>query len=78
MALSRSSRESVSKNPLLTNRENQVVRLVAQGRRNREVAQKLSISEKTVKNHLWNIFNKLGIDNRVELAFRTMNHALLP
>jgi DNA-binding NarL/FixJ family response regulator len=78
MALSRSSRESVSKNPLLTNRENQVVRLVAQGRRNREVAQKLSISEKTVKNHLWSIFNKLGIDNRVELAFRTMNHALLP
>lgn len=78
MALSRSSRESVTKNSLLTNRENEVVRLVVQGRRNRDVAQKLSISEKTVKNHLWSIFNKLGIYNRVELACRTMNHPSLP
>jgi DNA-binding NarL/FixJ family response regulator len=78
MALSRSSRVSVTKNSLLTNHENEVVRLVTQGRRNTDVAQKLSISEKTLKNHLWSIFNKLGIDNRIELACHTMNHPSLP
>jgi len=71
MALSRSLPESVSKKPLLTDRENEVVQLVAQGCRNKEVAVKLSISEQTVKNHLYKIFDKLGISKRRALKIRT-------
>jgi DNA-binding NarL/FixJ family response regulator len=52
----------------LSRREEQVVRYVALGLRNAEVAKKLSISEQTVKTHLNVIFRKLGIRDRVELA----------
>jgi DNA-binding NarL/FixJ family response regulator len=53
---------------LLTPREIEIVRLVAQGHRNKEIAWKLSISEGTVKLHVHHIYEKLGVDNRVELA----------
>jgi DNA-binding NarL/FixJ family response regulator len=52
----------------LSNRETEVIRCVAVGLRNAEVAARLSISESTVKTHLNNIFQKLGIRDRVELA----------
>jgi DNA-binding NarL/FixJ family response regulator len=52
----------------LSPREEDVVRCVALGLRNAEVARKLSISEQTVKTHLNNIFRKLGIRDRLELA----------
>ena len=52
----------------LTRREYEVTRLVARGRSNRQVADRLQISEQTVKNHIQSIFRKLGVDNRVELA----------
>jgi DNA-binding NarL/FixJ family response regulator len=52
----------------LSNRETEIVRYVAAGLRNAEVAQRLSIGESTVKTHLNNIFQKLGIRDRVELA----------
>jgi len=52
----------------LTPREREIVRLVALGLRNAEVAQRLSISEVTVKTHLNNVFQKLGLRDRVELA----------
>ena len=52
----------------LTPREREIVRSVAQGLRNAEVAQRLSISEVTVKTHLNNIFQKLGLRDRTELA----------
>jgi DNA-binding NarL/FixJ family response regulator len=52
----------------LSIREEQVVRFVALGLRNAEVAEKLSISERTVKAHLNTIFRKLGIRDRVELT----------
>jgi DNA-binding NarL/FixJ family response regulator len=52
---------------LLTRREHDVVRLVAEGLVNREVAQHLGLSEHTVKNYLFNVFNKLGISSRAEL-----------
>lgn len=58
----------------LTLREAEIVRYVALGMRNAEVANRCSISEGTVKTHLNNIFQKLGIRDRVELtryAFRT-------
>ena len=53
---------------LLTKREQDVVRLVAQGLGNREVAEQLGLSEHTVKNYLFNVFDKLGISSRTELV----------
>lgn len=53
---------------LLTPREEQVVRQVAEGLTNREIGEHLQLSEHTVKNYLFRIFDKLGISKRVELA----------
>ena len=53
---------------VLSPREEEVVRWVALGLRNAEVAAKLSVSEQTVKTHLNNIFKKLGVRDRVELT----------
>jgi DNA-binding NarL/FixJ family response regulator len=50
--------------PELTARENDILRLVAYGSTNAEIAHRLSISDKTVRNHLTNIFDKLGVDSR--------------
>lgn len=52
----------------LTSRECEVAALVAEGYRYKEVAQRLNISEHTLKNHLRHIFDKLGIRSRVQLA----------
>ena len=56
---------------LLSNREQQVVRFVAEGLSNREVASRLKLSEHTIKNYLFRIYNKLGISSRVELVLYT-------
>jgi two-component system, NarL family, nitrate/nitrite response regulator NarL len=63
--------------PLLSHRENEIVQLVAQGSRNREIGEKLLISEQTVKNHLRNIFDKLGVSDRLELALYAIHHRLI-
>ena len=58
---------------LLSARETDVVRCVAEGLSNREIAQRLKLTEHTVKNYLFRIFDKLGVSSRVELvlyAFR--------
>jgi DNA-binding NarL/FixJ family response regulator len=52
----------------LTARESEIVRCVAVGMRNAEVAARLSLSESTVKTHLTNVFQKLGIRDRIELT----------
>jgi two-component system NarL family response regulator len=52
----------------LTARESEVLRYVALGLRNAEVAKRMSVSEATVKTHLTNIFNKLGFRDRLELT----------
>jgi two-component system, NarL family, response regulator LiaR len=52
----------------LTGRENEVIRLVAQGKSNREIAESLVISEKTAKAHISNILGKLGLDDRTQMA----------
>ncbi|MBP3283984.1 MAG: hypothetical protein J6M02_00600 [Clostridia bacterium] len=57
-----------SKTELLTNRENEVLALVAEGLQNKEIAKRLFLSEKTVKNHLNNIFKKLGVTDRTNAA----------
>jgi DNA-binding NarL/FixJ family response regulator len=53
---------------LLTKREEDVVRLLAEGLQNRDIAQELKLSEHTVKNYLFHIFDKLGVSSRVELV----------
>jgi DNA-binding NarL/FixJ family response regulator len=53
---------------LLTAREQGVVRLVADGLTNRDIGRQLSLSENTVRNYMFRIFDKLGTSNRVELA----------
>ncbi len=63
--------------PLLSDREKQIVQLVAQGCRNKEIGEKLFISEQTVKNHLHNVFDKLGLSDRLELALYAIHHRLL-
>jgi two-component system, NarL family, nitrate/nitrite response regulator NarL len=63
--------------PLVSDREKQIVQLVAQGFRNREIGEKLSITEQTVKNHLHNIFDKLGVSDRLELALYAIHHRLI-
>jgi DNA-binding CsgD family transcriptional regulator len=52
----------------LTERELEVARLVADRRTNPEISATLYLSQKTVETHLRNIFNKIGVDNRVALA----------
>jgi len=60
----------------LSNREREIVILVAQGHKNKEMADKLFISEQTVKNHLHNIFDKLGVSDRLELALYAIHNGI--
>jgi DNA-binding NarL/FixJ family response regulator len=60
----------------LTSRELKVVAAVLEGDSNKAVAERLSISEQTVKNHLTNIFNKLGVSSRLELVLFASKHKL--
>jgi two-component system NarL family response regulator len=66
----------VSTTEQLTRRECEIVSFVATGLRNAEVAQRLSITESTVKTHLNRIFQKLGLRDRVELALYAMQAGL--
>ena len=60
----------------LSTREREIVALVAQGYKNKEMAEKMFISEQTVKNHLHNIFDKLGVSDRLELALYAIHKGL--
>jgi DNA-binding NarL/FixJ family response regulator len=61
----------------LSEREIEIVRNVASGARNREVADRLHISEGTVKVHLHNIYEKLGVKTRVQLTIYAANKGLV-
>jgi len=63
--------------PQLTEREGEVIRLVAQGKSNREIAEALVISEKTAKAHISNILGKLGLDDRTQMAIYAIKHSLV-
>jgi two-component system NarL family response regulator len=63
--------------PVLTDRELQVLRQVARGRNNREIAADLFISENTVKNHVRNILEKLQLHSRMEAVFYAVREKLL-
>jgi DNA-binding NarL/FixJ family response regulator len=59
---------------LLSKREEDVVRLVAEGLTNREISRQLNLSEHTVRNYLFRVFDKLGISSRVELVLYCLQH----
>jgi len=61
----------------LTPRELEIVRMIAQGLRNREIGQRLLISEGTVKIHLHNTYEKLGVDGRLELLLYAQEKGLI-
>lgn len=61
----------------LTERETEVLKLVSNGMYNKEIAEKLQISERTVKNHLFNIFKKIDVTDRTQAAlFAIRNHMI--
>ncbi|HEX5069034.1 MAG TPA: response regulator transcription factor [Vicinamibacterales bacterium] len=61
----------------LTRRELEIVRLVGEGLRNREIAQRLFVTEGTIKLHLHNVYEKLGVDGRMELLLRVQSLGLI-
>jgi DNA-binding NarL/FixJ family response regulator len=60
----------------LTEREGEVVRLISEGLSNKDIADRLCISSITVRHHLTNIFDKLGVTNRQKLLLRAHQHGL--
>jgi DNA-binding NarL/FixJ family response regulator len=69
--------EAVAQGPELSDRETQVLRLIANGKDNAEIAQDLHISPKTVKNHISNILMKLQIENRIQAAVYAVRRGLV-
>lgn len=61
----------------LTKREFEIIGTIVAGYSNKDIAQKFTIAEDTVKHHLTNIFNKLGVSNRLELALFAVHHKLI-
>jgi two-component system nitrate/nitrite response regulator NarL len=61
----------------LTSREVQVIALIVAGYTNKDLARQLGISEHTVKHHLTNVFDKLGVSNRLELVLFAIDHHLI-
>lgn len=79
--MSRSQQEKkddpdAAKTATLTEREKEIITLVAQGLNRKQIAQRLFISEATVRNHLTSILNKLEVSDRLELAFYAYRHGL--
>jgi NarL family two-component system response regulator LiaR len=71
------TRETAAPPEGLTTRELEVIRLVARGRSNHEIAQELVISEKTVKTHVSSILSKLNLEDRTQLAIHAIKSGLV-
>ncbi len=63
---------------LLSKREMDVVRSLAEGLTNREIAERLGLSQHTIKNYLFRVYDKLGVSSRLELLFMTLTQAVSP
>jgi NarL family two-component system response regulator LiaR len=74
--LNRSSDSSVTEDPLTT-RESDILKLVAQGLSNQEIAERLVISERTVGNHIGNILGKLHLANRTQAALYALREGIV-
>jgi DNA-binding NarL/FixJ family response regulator len=61
----------------LTRRETQILGTIVAGLSNKEIAQKFTLSEDTVKHHLTNIFDKVGVSSRLELALYAINNHII-
>jgi DNA-binding NarL/FixJ family response regulator len=61
----------------MTTREVEVLRLVACGFSNKEIAQRLVISDKTARNHVDHIYSKIGVSNRARAGLFAMRHGLM-
>jgi two-component system nitrate/nitrite response regulator NarL len=70
------STSSGGKGSSLTAREREIVSLIAEGLRNDEIARRLGITPKTVKNHLTALFEKVGVSSRLELVVYAYQHRL--
>ena len=75
--LSQQERVESKNNYGLTDREMEVVQLVCEGLGNKEIADRLQIAGETVKRHMTNIFNKVGMSSRLELALFAIDHQLV-
>lgn len=62
----------------ITDRQLDIIFMVVTGLSNRHIAEKFGIAEKTVENHLFNIYNKLGVENKVELFYLTQKYNIIP
>ena len=65
-----------SENQKLTDRETEVLQLIAQGLANKEIASRLDIACGTVERHIHNILSKLNVSSRTEAAYWAMRHGL--
>jgi DNA-binding NarL/FixJ family response regulator len=74
--LNQSYKNNIEQNPL-TAREQEVLQMIAQGKSNREIAKGLFISEKTVKNHLSNVFRKLEVNDRTQAVLYGLKNDLI-
>jgi two-component system nitrate/nitrite response regulator NarL len=63
---------------LLSKRELEVVQSLAEGLTNREIGKKLGLSQHTIKNYLFRVFDKLGVSSRIELLFLTLSQGIPP
>jgi len=70
------SGEKPTRNYGLTKREMDILTTIVAGLSNKEIARKFALSEDTVKHHLTNIFDKVGVASRLELALFAINHRL--
>lgn len=75
--LAQEGRGDAKNNYGLTEREMEVVQLVCEGLGNKEIADRLKIAGETVKRHMTNIFNKVGMSSRLELALFAIDHQLV-
>jgi DNA-binding NarL/FixJ family response regulator len=75
--LMRQASEPTGQRPLLTDREMDVLRLIAQGKRNKEIARTLYLTEGTVKGYISAILAKLSVDDRTQAALYAVKHRLV-